>query len=70
VAYFRPSEIFVNGIDWRLEAGPYPIERASIFLGENHEERVPEGGLGSDVVEKLRMGVDIVAAVLTSLRSP
>jgi hypothetical protein len=29
-AYFSLSEIFVNGRDYRAEAGPYPVERANV----------------------------------------
>ena len=56
-AYFRPSDFFVNGRDHIREGSPYPLEKANV--GGRRVEWL-NGSAGS-VVEKLRMGVDIVA---------
>jgi hypothetical protein len=69
-AYFRLSEIFVNGRDYRVELRPYPVEKECIGHREHRGNEEQQAFSSGGVVEKLRMRVDKVAIVLTGLWSP
>jgi hypothetical protein len=61
-AYFRPSEIFVNDRSQRAVWGPYPIEKSNVGCPEKCAEYFPLVPRVAEIVEKLRIRVDIEAA--------
>jgi len=63
--YSSPSEIFVNGRDWCLQEGRYPVEAAHVGRAEPACSSKTESIRAHAVVEKLRMSVDIVGGFPT-----